>query len=91
MQDGLQGFFGDKKDDKEIAGTLQSIAKNNLSIDIPSAPTFGLNSVAAATFGTLSIQFYLINKTTEWLDRNFKFLHAFYAGTQWLQMTGRID
>ena len=31
------------------------ISINNLSIDIPSAPTFGLNSVAATTFGTLSI------------------------------------
>jgi hypothetical protein len=32
----------------------------------------------------------LINKDDLWLERNFRFLTAFYAGTQWLQMTGRI-
>lgn len=33
----------------------------------------------------LNLEFYLINKDDYWLDKNFQFLQAFYAGTQWLQ------
>lgn len=35
---------------------------------------------------SLSFDFYLINKNEDWLLKNFQFLHAFFAGTQWLQM-----
>lgn len=33
----------------------------------------------------LSLSFYLINKDNQWLERNFRFLHAFFGGTQWVQ------
>ena len=33
----------------------------------------------------LDFSFYLINKDDYSLEKNFQFLQAFYAGTQWLQ------
>lgn len=34
----------------------------------------------------ITTEFYLINKDTDWLIKNFKFLHAIYAGTSWLHL-----
>lgn len=50
------------------------------------SPTFRLPDIGNSGYDEISFSFYLINKNNEWLERNFKFLHAFYAGTQWLQM-----
>jgi hypothetical protein len=36
----------------------------------------------------LKFSFFLINKDDSWLHKNFQFLHAFFAGTQWLQLPG---
>lgn len=69
---------------------LSKIAQANLPIDYPTSPTFTLNAVGNTGYGTIKFSFYLINKDDSWLERNFRFLTAFYAGTQWLQMTGRI-
>lgn len=36
----------------------------------------------------LSFSFYLINQDDNWLHKNFEFLHAFFAGANWLQLPG---
>lgn len=69
---------------------LTKIAQSNLPIDYPTSPTFMLNAVGNTGYSPIQFSFYLINKDDAWLERNFRFLTAFYAGTQWLQMTGRI-
>jgi hypothetical protein len=78
--------------DAHLTDGLKKIAQDSLSIDFPTAPTFKLESLANTGYGErgLNFDFYLINKDDLWLERNFRFLTAFYAGTQWLQMTGRI-
>jgi hypothetical protein len=35
----------------------------------------------------LKTEFYLVNTNTSWLKQNFKFIQAFYAGTNWLHLT----
>ena len=78
--------------DANLTAGLTKIAQDSMSIDFPTAPTFKLASLADTGYDSsgLSFDFYLINKDDLWLERNFRFLTAFYAGTQWLQMTGRI-
>lgn len=78
----LASTLGD--DGKAMAGFI----KDGLNIQFPMAPTFKLEDVSKACYdeGDLSFDFYLINKDNYWLDRNFRFLQAFYAGTQWLQL-----
>lgn len=78
---GANAYLGDK---------MAEIAKNNLPFDFPTSPTFGLTAVADTGYTDFSFDFYLINLDDYWLERNFRFLTSFYAGTQWLQMTGRI-
>lgn len=34
----------------------------------------------------MSSTFYLVNANDTWLKKNFKFIHAIYAGTNWLHM-----
>jgi hypothetical protein len=47
--------------------------------------------IAGYDSGSLRLSFYLINKDNQWLERNFRFLHAFFGGTQWVQFnTGFI-
>jgi len=59
-----------------------------MDIQLPMAPTFKISDIGSSTYieNDLSFEFHLINKDTYWLDKNFRFLQAFYAGTQWLQM-----
>ena len=35
----------------------------------------------------IKTEFYLVNTNTSWLKQNFKFIQAFYAGTNWLHLT----
>ena len=80
---GVKSQMGDK---------LGEIMKTGLSMDFPTTPVFAIDSMDKTGYDTenLTFSFYLINKSTEWLERNFRFLHAFYAGSQWLSLTGRI-
>lgn len=73
-----------------LAQTIQQFAQNNLSLDFPTAPTFTLNNIGDCGMSAdmLQFSFYLINKDDYWLHKNFQFLHAFFAGTQWLQLPG---
>jgi hypothetical protein len=73
-----------------IGEDMQKLAQDQLSVDFPTSPTFNLQAVGSTNYPQITIEFYLINKDNYWLERNFRFLTAFYAGTQWLQMTGRI-
>ena len=34
----------------------------------------------------LKTEFYLVNTNTSWLKQNFKFIQAFYAGSEWLHL-----
>jgi hypothetical protein len=72
------------------AANLQAFAKNNLALDFPTAPTFTLGDIGQTGMdpNSLAFSFYLINKDDSWLHKNFQFLHAFFAGTQWLQLPG---
>ena len=60
------------------------IIQDRISLTIPTAPTFQLQNPNNATYGSFSIDFYLINKNDDYLAKNFQFLHAIFAGTQWL-------
>jgi hypothetical protein len=40
----------------------------------------------ASAYPQIENTFYLINNTNENLEKNFKFLQAFFAGTQWLNL-----
>lgn len=73
-----------------LGDSIQKIAAEQIAVDFPTAPTFNLNAVGQANYPQITFEFYLINKDNYWLERNFRFLTAFYAGTQWLQMPGRI-
>lgn len=67
-------------------GDAPKFLKQKLSIDFPIAPTFQLQDIGNSGHKEITMEFYLINKNNDWLERNFRFLQAFYAGTQWLQM-----
>jgi hypothetical protein len=67
----------------------QDIIKETLSVDFPTQPTFQVGNMGTTGYETIQVEFYLINRDTSWLKKNFQFLHAFYAGTQWVHMTGR--
>lgn len=75
---GLAAKFGD---------TASKILKNTLSVDFPTQPAFNIGDVSSNTFGEINNEFYLININDTYLDKNFRFLQAFFAGTQWLQLT----
>lgn len=62
------------------------LPRNGLNINLPTQPNFNLSNIGNATFGELKTQFHLINKDDYWLSRNFRFLHAFFAGTQWIHL-----
>ena len=64
------------------------IQGKGINFDIPTTPTFSLGSIGETGYSSAGLQteFYLINKNDNWLERNFRFLHAFFAGTQWVQL-----
>lgn len=82
----------DPNDNKgtSFSRTIQQFAQQRLSLDFPTAPTFTLTDIGncGMTSDMLTFSFYLINKDDYWLHKNFQFLHAFFAGTQWLQLQG---
>ena len=43
--------------------------------------------VAFVTRSDITLKFHLINKNDEWLSKNFEFMHALFAGSQWLTLT----
>lgn len=67
-------------------GLMQQVLSNKISLSLPTSPTFSLGNSHRATFGPFRISFYLINKDDFYLDKNFQFMQALFAGTQWLAM-----
>ena len=76
--------------EQQMGEKLKKLMNDGLSMDFPTTPSFKISDMGATGYSedNLSFSFYLINKSTDWLERNFKFLQAFYAGTQWLSLTG---
>ena len=79
-----------KDSSSSTAKVIQKFTQDNLSLDFPTAPTFTMNDIGESGMSPemLNFSFYLINKNDYWLHKNFQFLHAFFAGTQWLQLPG---
>lgn len=69
---------------KGLAGGEDQIGLKMFGIDFPANPKFGITM--DPNRDPIVTEFYLINKNTEWLEKNFKFLHAIYAGTSWLHL-----
>ena len=65
---------------------MQKVLKDRISLSVPTTPTFSLDNAQLATYGEITIDFYLINKDDQYLQKNFQFMHALFAGTQWLLM-----
>jgi hypothetical protein len=76
--------------EKSLGGNLMyKVLKEGFNIDFPTAPQFQPGNMGENGYETIDLEFYLINYDSAALEKNFKFLHAFYAGTQWLQLPGR--
>ena len=63
---------------------IQQVLDNGLAVSIPTSPIYVLDNPQTATYGDIPIDFYLINKNDFYLGKNFEFLHAIFAGTQWM-------
>jgi hypothetical protein len=74
----------------DTAKNIQKFAESNLALDFPTSPTFTIGNIGETGIdpNSLSFSFFLVNKDDHWLHKNFQFLHAFFAGTQWLQLPG---
>lgn len=74
------GFLG-----KGLTGDGEGSAGTKMmGIDFPSNPKFKANM--AESREPIQIEFFLINTDNEWLKRNFQFLNAIYAGSNWLHL-----
>lgn len=88
----LQGKYADKWKagdastflGKGLAGGEGQVGIKMFGIDFPANPKFSITM--DPTRPPVTTEFYLINKDTDWLIKNFKFLHAIYAGTSWLHL-----
>jgi hypothetical protein len=91
----LEATAGDKWSvggiSKELGdGLLNKFLKEGMNIDFPTAPQFQPGAMGENGYKSITLEFYLINCDSTALQKNFEFLHAFYAGTQWLQLPGGI-
>ena len=73
-------------------GTMQdSLGKgiaaiaSSLGVDYPSNPKF--TAKMDETRPNLVTEFYLINSNSSWLEKNFQFIQAIFAGTSWVHLT----
>ena len=55
-----------------------------MGIDFPSNPKFKADMSKGRE--NIEVEFYLLNTDNNWLKRNFQFLNAIYAGTNWLHL-----
>lgn len=69
---------------------LNAIQSDGIGFALPTIPTFKMENVLKSRYKSIQIKFNLINKDDIWLSKNFEFLQAFFAGTQWLMMTGGV-
>ena len=73
---GITGEFGEN---------VGKVIQDKFGIDYPTQPKFTVN-MGQAGRSEFDIEFYLINKDTNALMKNFQFLTAFYAGTSWMKL-----
>ena len=59
--------------------------QNGFGIDFPSNPKFNVDMKSCGR-DDIKTEFYLVNTNTSWLKQNFKFIQAFYAGSEWLHL-----
>jgi hypothetical protein len=59
--------------------------QNGFGIDFPSNPKFNVDMQSCGR-DDIKTEFYLVNTNTSWLKQNFKFIQAFYAGSEWLHL-----
>lgn len=57
-------------------------------MDIPTNPTFSIPTIGNSILDPIKFDFVLLNMNENALKKNFQFLHALFAGTQWLQFPG---
>jgi len=69
---------------KGLAGGEDSIGVKMFGIDFPANPKF--STTMDSNRKEIVSEFYLINKNDDWLIKNFKFLNAIAAGTNWLHL-----
>ena len=67
-------------------GMSNVILHDRISISLPASPTFSVSNPHQATMGPIELDFFIINKDDQYLDKNFQFMQALFAGTQWLSM-----
>ena len=60
------------------------IVKQSMNIDFPTTPTWQISDTA--TRDDITVEYYLINNTTDNLNRNFRFLNSIISGAYWVQM-----
>lgn len=75
--------------EKDLGSSLKSVA-TGFGADYPTRPTFELGNINNTCRSNVSTEFYLINKNQLWLHKNFQFLHAIFAGANWIHMTAGI-
>ena len=64
----------------------KTISNTGIVTDFPITPTFQLENIADTGYPELTTSFYLLNTSSNDLEKNFAFLQAFFAGTQWYQL-----
>ena len=64
---------------------LVNYQQNGFGIDFPSNPKFNVDMQSCGR-DDIKTEFYLVNTNTSWLKQNFKFIQAFYAGSEWLHL-----
>jgi hypothetical protein len=64
---------------------LANYQQNGFGIDFPSNPKFNVDMKSCGR-DDIKSEFYLVNTNTTWLKQNFKFIQAFYAGSEWLHL-----
>lgn len=67
-----------------VGENISKIMKENMSMDFPTAPIFTLGDNKGKP--NIEYEFYLINKSTSWLVKNFRFLNGFIGGAFWIQL-----
>ena len=85
---GLNNWItGDMEKVMGKGNAITNFTKGGLKLNFPTQPEYVLQNIGDCGYdsGSLGISFYLINQNDRWLDKNFRFLHAFYGGTQWMQ------
>lgn len=65
---------------------LGEFKQTTLSMDMPSFPSFKIQNIGDTGYSdeSLGFSFYLINENETDIVNNFKFLTAFFSGTEWI-------